>query len=86
MIFLSAKIVKTGGFRDQISTKTHAAISFKNVHLKAYFQRFILKAVRGYIAHLVFEPQIGENLLNILHTENTDFDRVTSRAKKVTQP
>ena len=54
----------------------------KKVHLKAYFQRFILKVVRGYIAHLVFEPQIGENLLNILHTENTHFDRVTSRAKE----
>ena len=25
---LSANLVKTGGFRDQISTKTHAAISF----------------------------------------------------------
>ena len=45
-----------------------------------------LKVVRGYIALLVFEPQIDENLLDILHTENTHFDRVVSRAKKVTQP
>ena len=30
---------------------------FKNVQLKAFFQRFILKVVRGYIVHLVFEPQ-----------------------------
>ena len=42
---------------------------FKNVHLKAFFQRFILKVVRGYIVHLVFELQIGENLLDILHAE-----------------
>ena len=55
---------------------------FKNVHLKAFFQRFILKVVRGYILHLVFELQIGENLLDILHAENTHFDGVVSRTKK----
>ena len=86
MEFLSANLVKTGGFRDQISTKTHAAIAFKNVHLKAFFQRFILKVVRGYIVHLLFELQIGENLLDILHAENTHFDGVVSRAKKATRP
>ena len=55
---------------------------FKNVHLKAYFQRFILKVVRGYIVHLVFEPQIGENLLNILHTENTHFTELSPAQRK----
>ena len=58
----------------------------KSVHLKAIFQSFILKVVRGYIVHLVFEPQIGENLLDILHAENTHFDGVVSRAKKATRP
>ena len=75
-----------GGFGTKYRPKRMRRFLLKNVHLKAYFQRFILKVVRGYIVHLVFEPQIGENLLNILHTENTHFDRVTSRAKKVTQP
>ena len=28
MEFLSANLVKTGGFRDQVSTKTHAKIAF----------------------------------------------------------
>ena len=78
--------MKTEGFRDQISTKIYAAISFKNVHLKAFFQKFILKVVRRYIVHLVFEPQIGENLLDILHAQNTHFDGVVSRAKKATRP
>ena len=59
---------------------------FYNVHLKAFFQRFILKVVREYIAQLFFLPQIGENLLDILHAENTNFDRDVSRAKKVMQP
>ena len=66
--------------------KTQAAIALKILRLKALFPRFILRVVRGYIVHPVFEPQIGENLFDILHTENTHFDRVVVRAKKATQP
>ena len=44
--------------------------SFKNLRLKTLFQRFILKVVHGYIAYFVFEPQIGENLLDILHKKH----------------
>ena len=40
----------------------------------------------GYIVHLVFEPQIAENLLDILHAENTHFNGVVSRTKKATLP
>ena len=69
-----------------IDKKRMWRLLFKNVHLKAFFQRFILKVVRGYIVHLVFEPQIGENLLDILHAENTHFDGVVSRTKKATRP
>ena len=54
--------------------------------IESVFPRFILRMVRGYIVHLVFEPQIGEYLLAILHTENTHFDRLVSFAKKITQP
>ena len=86
MEFLSANLVKTGGFGNKYRQKRMRRLLFKNVHLKAFFQRFILKVVRGYIVHLVFEPQIGENLLDILHAENTHFDGVVSRAKKATWP
>ena len=56
------------------------------LRLKGLFQGFVLRVVRGYIVHLVFEPQIGKNLPDIFHTENTHFDRVVSRGKTVTQP
>ena len=41
--------------------------------------------VRGYIVHLVFEPQIRRKFVDILHAENTHFDGVVSRAKKATR-
>ena len=44
IIFLSAKIAKTGGFRDQISTKTHAAISFKKCAFKSLFPKVYFKS------------------------------------------
>ena len=61
-------------------------IDFKYFAFESVFPRVILRVVRGYIVHLVFEPQIGENFLDILHTENTHFDKVVSRTKTVKQP
>ena len=75
--------MEINGFRDQISTKTHAAISLNFLRLKALFSRFILRVIRGYIVHDVFEPQIGENLLDNLHTENTQVDRVVSHTSLI---
>ena len=36
--------MKTGGFRDQISTKTHAAISFKKCAFKSLFPKVYFKS------------------------------------------
>ena len=44
MKFLSANLVKTGGFRDQISTKTHAAIAFEKCAFKSFFPKVYSKS------------------------------------------
>ena len=42
--FLSANFVKTGGFRDQISTITHAAISLKIIAFESSFPTVYIKS------------------------------------------
>ena len=82
--FLPSNFVKVRVFRDQISTKPHAAISFKKL-FEGVLLRFILKLVRVYTSSTSFlSHKSVKILLDILHTENTYFDRIVCRAKKVT--